>query len=1102
MKSSVILLVFVSLFAVLTGCKKKSQGHLFELISPSESGVEFNNVIAENDTFNVLQFEYIYNGAGVGIGDFNHDSLPDIFFAGNVVSSKLYLNRGSFKFEDVTNAAQTTTNSWCTGVSVFDFNQDGWDDIYVSTAHPKQDQTGKNLLFVNKGLNNNGVPVFEEIASKAGIEANAYSTIATFIDYDNDRDLDMYLVTNSLERYPKNNPVGQKENGEGKSQDRLYRNDTAGGNIHFTDVSKEAGIQTEGWGLGVVTSDFNQDGYTDIFVTNDFLSNDHLYINQGNGTFRNEVKSYFTHTEFNGMGTDAADINNDGRHDIIAVDMFPDDNTRQKAMFSNIGYAKFQVNLKQNYQPQYVRNVLQLNNGNNTFSDVACMSGLSATDWSWSALMIDMDNDSWRDVFISNGYKKDITDLDFMAYTKENTLFGRGEDKYKNVLNEVNKLNGVKKNNFAFKNNRDLTFTNSSSFWGFDVPSYTNGVAYADFDRDGDLDLVMNNIDAPAFVYRNLSREKNPVSNFIQVKLHGESPNLSGLGAKLWIYDRGKIQFIQHTCQRGYLSTMEDLIHVGLGSSSHVDSIKILWPSGKEQIINSDVNKRLDVYERNATRVPIRKQPVESMFNEGRIKYRLEYKHEEEDFVDFKQVQPLLLHKFSQGGPAVAVGDIDGDRLQDVIIGASAQNSATIFQQKQNQTFANKTLMAEGFEDTDLILFDADNDKDLDLLCVSGSNEYYGDSPKYNHRVYQNDGKGNFSRTANAIGENIRSSGSCASVCDYDKDGDLDVFIGSRVVPGKYPISPASFLLNNQSKDGNIRFAHVEDSLFRNAGLITDAVWADFDGDTWPDLFVVGEWMPLTVFKNYNGTLKRFQSLGLPREVGWWRCIRSGDFDKDGDLDFVAGNFGLNSLYQATKEQPMRMYVKDFDGNNTVDPIVCRYIQGKEYPTHFRETMTEQMVSMKKVLTSYSKYGKSTLEDILTPAQREGAELFEANFLASAYIKNTGNGFEITPLPTTCQTSPVNDMLVEDIDNDGNLDVIGIQNDFSFEPVGGWYDAGYGFVLKGNGKGGFTSLDVSRTGFCVRGDAKAISEVKLPGGKSLYLVTQNQDSLKVFERVR
>lgn len=1089
-------------------CSKSNDQLLFTLIDSADSGIHFENRIIETDSLNAVQFEYIYNGGGVGIGDFNNDDLPDVFFAGNIVSSKLYLNRGAFHFEDVTSAAKVNTAYWCTGVAINDFNQDGLMDIYVSTVHPDPKQTSPNLLFINKGLDKNGVPVFEEIAAQAGLQANAYATQASFLDYDLDGDLDMYLVTNALENYPKNNPVIQNTTGQGKSQDKFYRNDSDSSGIRFVDVSKDAGIQTEGWGLGITVSDINKDGYPDIYVANDFLSNDHLYINNGNGTFSNQIKNYFKHTEYNGMGIDIADINNDGLNDILSVDMMPEDNLRQKAMFSNIGYSKFQLIKRQNYLPQYVRNVLQVNNGNNTFSDVGCLSGIHATDWSWSALLADLDNDGWRDILITNGYVKDVTDLDFSSYNADANMFGRSEDRKRRIVQALRELKGVNKPNFVFQNNKDFKFIDKTNEWGLDYNSYTNGAAYADFDNDGDLDLVMNNINSPAFLFKNNVRESRPAnSNFLKVQMDGEGRNKTGLGAKVCIYHDGTMQYAEHTLQRGYKSSMENMVYFGLSAWDHVDSLRIDWLSGKSQLIQKpSINNKIILHESQASKIETRPgQDVAQLFRESSKEHGINFKHVEEDYVDFKQAQALLLHKFSQAGPMVATGDIDGDEIDDFVVGGSANQGATIFLQQKNGQFKKTIMPAKAEEDAGILLFDADGDKDLDLFCVSGSSEFSPESGNYRHRLYINDGHGSLKLDITALPENVKSSGSCVSACDYDKDGDLDLFIGGRVVPNKYPEVPESFLLRNESNriKSEPRFVSVDASELKSAGMITGACWVDFDNDKWTDLILVGEWMPITFFKNENGAFKKLVSSNhrLPAEVGWWRCIKSADFDHDGDMDFVIGNFGLNSIYQASSDQPIRLYAKDFDGNGSVDPIVTRYIQGKEYPLHPRETMTEQIVSLKKVLTSYSKYGQSTIHDILTDRQLQGVKIFTCNYLASAYVENLGNGnFSLKSLPIPCQISPINDLLIRDFDNDGNQDVMAVQNDYSFEPLGGLYDAGIGLLLKGDGKGNLSSVPVTKSGFYVAGDAKSIGSVLTKNKTMLFIISQNNDSLKIFDR--
>ena len=994
-----VVLVTVVL-ACLSRCNKKETR--FQLLKSGHTNITFNNLITESDTLNVLAFEYIYNGAGVGVGDFNNDGLSDIFFGGNMVSSRMYLNRGDFKFEDVTRLAGVETNLWCTGVSLADINQDGLLDIYISTVHPKENKKSANLLFMQKGINENGIPTFEEVAAKVGLADSSYSTQAAFLDYDLDGDLDMYLLNNALENYSRNTPVGQRTDGQGKSIDKLYRCDSIGNGLpHFTDVSKEAGILAEGWGLGVVVNDINRDGYPDVYVANDFLSNDHLFINNQDGTFTNRIAEYLKHQEYNGMGVDAADINNDGYNDIVAMDMMPDDNLRQKTMFPSIGYDRFMLNLQKGYQPQYVRNVLQLNNGNGSFSDIGYLAGINATDWSWSSLLADFDNDGYRDLLITNGYRKDVTDLDFIAYSRESSMFGTDKTRLKKAIATVNELEGVLKSNFMFRNNGDLTFTNEAAAWGLDQPSYSNGAAYADFDNDGDLDLVMNNINEEAFIYRNnLSKEQS--GNYLRIKLRDEKENVSGLGAKIWVYAQGKMFYAEHQIHRGYKSTVESTEHFGLGKITTIDSVIVEWQSGKRETLkNLTANQLVTLEEKNSSHsIDVENRSLtETIFKEVHKKYNVYHRpNGDEDFVDFKQGQTLLPQKYSQLGPGIAVGDINGDNLEDFIIGAPKGKAASIFYQQRSGIFKKDSLPSKIQEDLGLLLFDADNDNDLDLYCVSGSSEFGRDTKDYQHRLYWNTGKGKFKLDTTAL-PTIESSGSCVTANDFDKDGDLDLFVGGRILPLRYPEAPESFLLIN---DGKGKFTNATPPSLQKVGLVTSALWTDFDNDSWSDLIVVGEWMPITFFKNKNGNLEKYipQHPSPETTVGWWNSIASGDFDNDGDMDYVAGNVGLNSLYKSSMQEPVCVYAKDFDENGSLDPILCRYIQGTEYITHPRETLTEQMVSMRRVLTRYAIYGNSPFPKLFPSEKLKGALIYKGTMFTSMYIENQGNGnFGFRSLP-------------------------------------------------------------------------------------------------------
>ena len=743
--------IFVILF-IFVGCTSKKKR--FEKLPTSQTNITFNNAISITDTLNVLNFEYIYNGGGVGVGDVNGDGQTDIFFAGNQVSSKLYLNTGKsgFEFEDITQKAGVKTITWCTGVAMIDINQDGKLDIFISTINPKIDKSADKLLFINQGNNDDGIPIFKESAKLVGLSDGCYGTQAVFLDYDLDGDLDAYLLTNAIEHFNRNNNVGQRTDGGGRSVDKLYRNEgnNAQGLPIFKDVSKEAGILMEGWGLGIIVNDFNNDGYPDVYVGNDFLSNDHLYINNKNGTFTNKIADYMRHQSHNSMGLDMADINNDGLNDLVVVDMLPDDNLRQKTMFGTIDYDKFQENLKKGYQPQYVRNVLQLNNGNNSFSDIGYMAGVAATDWSWSPLLADFDNDGLRDLLITNGYRLDVTDLDFVVYRGDQEVFGDPKERTKKMQEAFKNLKGINKPNFFYKNKGDLTFENVAEQYGLDAPSYTNGTAYADFDNDGDLDLVMNNIDEEAFIYQNNtiqkgSEGKSENNHFLRIKLAGNSPNLQGLGAKVSLFFQGKIQYAEHQTIRGFKSSVENVMHFGLGNIQKIDSLKIVWTSGKIQILkNIAVNKVLTLQEKEANKANQNTNPKSEMtFEEVSKEMNVDFSSQENDYNDFL-IQHTLPRKHSEMGAGITVGDVNGDKLQDFFVGASAHQKGAFFLQNANNTFKKIEFIEKNEEDAGTLLFDADNDKDLDLYCVSGSSEFTMNYNRYQDRLYKNDGKGNF----------------------------------------------------------------------------------------------------------------------------------------------------------------------------------------------------------------------------------------------------------------------------------------------------------------------------------------------------------------------
>jgi len=966
--------VFLILSLPFIGCKK-SNNTLFQEMTADYTGIDFVNKIVQNDSFNILQFEYMYNGAGVAISDFDLDGLQDIYFTGNMTSSRLYRNLGNFKFQDITKSAKVGSTDWCNGVSVVDINQDGYPDIYISKAGPRN-ATNKaltNLLYINNGVKDGSLSFTEE-AKMWGLADTSYSVQAAFLDYDGDGDLDMYLLNNALVNYNRNTARPKNQLGSAPSMDKLFRNN---GDKTFTEVSKAAGIVFEGFGLGVQVCDLNTDGWPDIYVSNDFLTEDILYINQKDGTFKNQIGDYMQHLTFNGMGNDIADLNNDGLMDVMVLDMLPPDNKRWKLTMVGNNYDQFQNTLDHGYLPQYIRNTLQFNNGNGTFSEIGQMTGVSATEWSWSPLLADFDQDGSKDIFITNGYGQDITNLDFMVYGSQELAMGTKEANQKKRLEKLNTLSGIKLHNFMFRNHGNLEFKDISVEAGFSKPTYSNGAAYADLDNDGDLDLVINNIDDPAGIYKN-QMEINFSNNYIKFLFEGKLPNRQGLGSEVEVYCQDNFQKQYFTPYRGYLSTMEQALHFGLGKAAKIDSIKVTWPDGKIQKIKNLKANQVVTLKYTDAHIP------NSEYNRSESHQLLDkvndlglnFIHKEDDFVDFK-VQPLLPHMHSRNGPGLAVSDVNRDGLEDIFIGGALGQSASIMLQKPDGQFVPSLLDNENYEDMAPLFFDADNDGDQDLYVVSGGSSKPAGAPHYRDQLYQNDGKGNFKLVPGLPETYV--SGSVVTAADYDKDGDLDLFVGGRVKPGEYPLPTPSLLLKNTSTPNNIKFVkdrQAVNNIFEGLGMVTSALWTDFNNDSWQDLIVVGEFMPIRIFKNDRGILSEItESTGLKNTHGWWNSINHGDFDNDGDTDYILGNLGLNSRFKASAKEPLCIYANDYDKNGQIDPVMCYYINGKNHVAHSRKDLIDQINAMRGRFRTYSDYANTTFDESFTKEEIKNGRL-------------------------------------------------------------------------------------------------------------------------------
>ncbi|HVT05493.1 MAG TPA: VCBS repeat-containing protein [Thermoanaerobaculia bacterium] len=1098
---------------VLSGCNPEQKSvappahPLFELLAPSSTGVTFANKLPEAPDFNIINYLYYYNGGGVAVGDVDGDSLPDLYFTSNIGPNRLYRNKGNYQFEDITDRAHVADpDGWKTGVTMADVNGDGKIDIYVSggdylTMH------GHNVLYIN-----NGDGTFTDRTKEYGLEHVGYSTQALFFDYDGDGDLDMYLLDHSTHTQRAIETQSQRSATSPRTSDRLFRNDGGG---HFTEVTNQAGLHDgiDGYGLGIVVSDFNTDGCPDIYVANDFQGDDYLYINNCNGTFTQSIAKATGHTSRFSMGVDAADFNNDGRPDIVTLDMLPEREDILKTSANAESFTIYNLKLQAGYHPQFARNNLQLNRGMGKFSEIGYLAGVFATDWSWSPLFADLDNDGWKDLFITNGIYRRPNDMDYINYVGNEAIQASlAQGITKKNLSLLQHMPQIPLPNYAYRNNRNLTFTNMAEAWGLSQPGFSNGAVYADLNNSGSLDLVVNNINAPASIYRNHSREINK-NHYLAVQLRGSAPNTAGIGTRVEMHQQGLTQVLEQEPTRGFLSSVDPRLHFGLGTSNRIDSLTVIWPNRRFQTMTNLLgDTTITLSQKDATQsyqyaahpTPQRQRTsaAQPLFSDVTSKIGVNFKHEEDTFFDYNR-ESLMPHLLSTEGPALAVGDVDGDGLDDIYVGGAKWQSGKLFVQQPNGTFrpSNQPALAADSlsEDVDAAFFDANGDGYQDLFVVSGGNEFWGNAEALRPRLYLNDGHGNF-RKANDALPDIFENGSCVVVGDFNGDGSPDLFVGSRVVARSYGVIPKSHLLQN---DGHGHFTDVtleKAPQLSEAGMVSSAAWTDYDHDGRLDLVVAGEWMPVRVFHQENGKfVDRTKEAGLSDTNGWWNFVAAVDLRGTGRQDLVLGNLGLNSYLRASRQEPARLYINDFSHSGGLEQILTFYKHGVSYPLAGRDELVRKIPSLRSKYPSYKDFGASRIEDIFPAADLKSATVREAYTFASSVALNNGNGtFTVQNLPTEAQFAPIYASLAQDFDGDGHVDLLVGGNFYGVTPMLGRYDASYGLMLRGSGDGHFEPVDMETSGLVIEGQVRRIKSLRGANGQRLIAVARNNDKLEIL----